>query len=181
MFSLNIVPSTRLDVNAIVIDEIDDGIVGHLFARWRRDSHEIADSRRFIFQLPSITSFHYVCVASPSNFLDVSHRRSALSNRHPSIASYEEPSSRQYSDSISLHPQRLDNSSPAFFDYSLHPWNRNTRPLPGTLIKISMKDCGHEGSPIMFRIFAELCRYLIKSTFRNIREDCIALFACRRN
>lgn len=54
-------------------------------------------------------------------FHDVSHWRSALSNCHPSIAFYEEPPSRRYSNSISLHSRQLDNFCPTFFDYSAHP------------------------------------------------------------
>lgn len=50
-----------------------------------------------------------------------------MSNCHPSIAFYEEPPSRRYSNSISLHPRQLDNFCPAFFDYSLHSRNRNVR------------------------------------------------------
>lgn len=127
-----------------------------------------------IYIITSIMSFYYIYVASLSTSLTMYH---ALSSCHPSIAFYEDPRSRQYSNSISLHPRQLDNFCPTFFNYSgdrdihLIRWNHNF--ALGT-----MKAHEQEDLPTTFNVWV---MSLIKSTFENAIGDCISLFACPKN
>lgn len=136
----------------------------------------------FIFQLTSlslVTSFYCVYVASLSTSHDVSRWRNALSSCQPSIAFYEELPSRQYSNSISLHSRQLDNLCPTFFDYSVHPRNRNIRSLLLFGFSRTIRD---EESRFTGRQVPSLMKFTFRLQIRVMwRRWYLSLFACFRN